>query len=551
MINIMYLVLTALLALNVSVEILNAFHVVNRSIVNSNAAALNKSNQVMNDFTRQLTIQKAKAQPYYEKAAATRLLVDDFVRCLEHYKTQIILQSGGWIDVKHKRHNKAGDPLIGSWTSELGELYNDDNLDASTRMMVENGGGDALRKQLDDTRTKLLALFENDSARKVFEAQLPLRIDKPMINREGIQKDWVHANFEMVPTIAAVTLLNKFQNDARNSETQILDHLYKSINALDIKVDKMQARVIAPVSFITSGTPYRADILVAAYNSTENPTILIGSLNSNARKDSAGTYYRMTNMNPVNNGRPLPVSGGIGKFEAFVTQPGLQHYSGAVLMKGPQGTPEYYPFESEYMVANAVAVVSSDNLNVIYAGVNNPFTVSVPGFSSDKISASISEGSFTALSPGKYIARLSAESAGRTISITVSARMQDGSTRVVAQLPYKVKSIPTPVATINGGHENGGPITVGELLVAGGIGAMLREFYFQGVSFTITSFDYLYIPRKDDIKSDKNNGKIFSPALKEYIRKSKAGDRYIFSNIRALGSDGRYRTLNSIPVVIN
>ncbi|HYV93392.1 MAG TPA: hypothetical protein VE978_16590, partial [Chitinophagales bacterium] len=412
MINLMYLVLTALLALNVSAEILHAFHVVNRGITNSNSAVENKNSQVMSDFNTQLNIQREKTQPFYDKAIVTRTIVADFVKQLDNYKTQIIEQCGGWVDKDGKRHSKPDDPEIANWTPENGDLWDDRNIEVTQRIMVEQGGGIAMEKLINDTRNKLLALFDKDTAKNVFASQLPLRIDGPMKNEEGEQKDWVESNFEMVPTIAALTLLNKYENDANNSEMQILDHLYKSINALDIKVDKMQARVIAPATYIMAGTTYKADILVAAFNSTNHPTVYIGPLNANARKDTTGTYYVKTNLNPVDNGKIIDVEGGIGKYEAMVSQSGLQHYTGAVLIKGPRGEPDYYPFEGDYMGVSATAVVSSDNLNVIYAGIANPFSVSVPGFSSDKVSATISEGSFAKTAPGKFVAILQKTSIG-------------------------------------------------------------------------------------------------------------------------------------------
>src|SRR5262245_19100498 len=122
-----------------------------------------------------------------------------------------------------------------------------------------------------------------------------------MENEEGELKDWVHSNFEMVPTIAAVTLLNKFQNDARISEAQILDHLYKSIDELDQKVNKLEARVIAPNNYILAGNAYKADILVAAYDTTSQPKIFLGSLNRHAQKNAAGSFEK-TYDNPVDNG---------------------------------------------------------------------------------------------------------------------------------------------------------------------------------------------------------------------------------------------------------
>src|SRR5947207_4966530 len=144
---------------------------------------------------------------------------------MDKYKTQIIQQSGGWIDRQDKKHYKADDPEIGKWFPDKGELVDDKDLEATTLVMIERKGGDEVRKNIESTRNALLALVDS-SSRKAFETQMPLHIDEAEKNAEGEIKSWSQSNFEMMPTIASVTLLNKFQNDARNAETQILDYLY-------------------------------------------------------------------------------------------------------------------------------------------------------------------------------------------------------------------------------------------------------------------------------------------------------------------------------------
>jgi len=278
MINMMYLVLTALLALNVSAEILNAFHVVNQGISNSNTAVDSKNTKSMASFQKELEIQGAKVQPFLDKANKVQTIVNTLIKSLEGYKGDIIKACGGWNDKSGVHHDD------GAWTPDKGELEDDRNLDGATRVMIEEGNGEKLKKAIEDARNQILALIDDPAMKKQFEGQLPLKIDAPHPTEDNPNPEWVETNFHMVPTIAAMTLLNKFENDAKNSESQILDFLLKSINAKDQKFDKMAAKVIAPTSYIMSGTEYKADIFVAAYNSTANPTVIIGGLNANAKK---------------------------------------------------------------------------------------------------------------------------------------------------------------------------------------------------------------------------------------------------------------------------
>ena len=175
MINMMYLVLTALLAMNVSAEILNAFHVVNEGIVHSNNGVDSKNGLTLTAFSAQLGKDKDKTQKWYDKAMLLKGYVDVLNKQLDEYSDLIVEQSGGWVD-------KNGAKQIKGWKPELGELSDDKNLEVSTRLMIEEGRAEKLQKAIEDTRAKLLALIDDPALKKQFEAQLPLRIDQPRKN---------------------------------------------------------------------------------------------------------------------------------------------------------------------------------------------------------------------------------------------------------------------------------------------------------------------------------------------------------------------------------
>ena len=172
MINMMYLVLTALLAMNVSAEILNAFHVVNEGIVHSNNGVDSKNGLTLTAFSDQLGKDKDKTQKWYDKAMLLKGYVDVLNKQLDEYSDLIVEQSGGWVD-------KNGAKQIKGWKPELGELSDDKNLEVSTRLMIEEGRAEKLQKAIEDTRAKLLSLIDDPALKKQFEAQLPLRIDQP------------------------------------------------------------------------------------------------------------------------------------------------------------------------------------------------------------------------------------------------------------------------------------------------------------------------------------------------------------------------------------
>lgn len=542
MINMMYLVLTALLALNVSAEILNAFHVVNQGITNSNNAVDSKNSKSMAAFQKELDVQGDKAKPFYDKAVQTKQIVDGLIKTIESYKDQIVVACGGWNDKSGVHHAEGG------WSPDKGELEDDRNLDGCTLVMIEQGNGDKLKKAIEDARAKLLALIDDPAKKKEFENQLPIRIDPPRATEDNPIPEWVETNFHMVPTIAAMTLLNKFQNDARNSESQIVDYLLSQINAKDFKFDKMAAKVIAPTSYIMQGTEYKADIFVAAYNSTANPTVIVGGLNSNATKDENGNYLETKN-NPVTGGNNIDVVDGMGKYTTTGGGEGLQHYTGAVMVMGPDGTPTYYPFESEYMVAKGSVVISPDNLNLIYAGIDNPFSISVPGFAAENIVATASAGSFSMTGKGKYKINVPQSQVGKDLTISVSVKMQDGTTKQIGSQKFVVKRVPDPKSALNGKTDLES-MTTGEIKVTQGIGAILVDFYFQGIKFTVTSFQAVYIPKRQDYKTFDNKGNTWNGTVKGWIDGCHPGDQFVFRQIKASGTDGSSRTLNQIAIQI-
>ena len=144
MINMMYLVLTALLALNVSQEVLNAFHLVNEGLQHSNGSLVQKNDGIYKAFDKQLSDDKVKAQQFYDKAQLAKKYAAILNDTLTAYKKAIIAGAGG-ID------------------TETDEIVQRDNIDVATHMFVEEGAGvkrgQALQKLLADTRTQLLALY--------------------------------------------------------------------------------------------------------------------------------------------------------------------------------------------------------------------------------------------------------------------------------------------------------------------------------------------------------------------------------------------------------
>ncbi|HUM47941.1 MAG TPA: GldM family protein, partial [Chitinophagales bacterium] len=469
MINLMYLVLTALLALNVSAEILHAFHVVNSGLSVSSAAITSKNNQTFLNFEEQYKNDSTRTGPFLTKAKKAKVMSDQLYAEIEDIQRELITESGG---IKNLETGETMDvkSMAVSELMKKGEMFDDRNLEVSTNLMINKGKGDELKAKINKLRGDLLSLVDNPQDKKMLEAQVSVNAIDPTEKIDGVMKSWTVTNFEMVPTIAALTLLNKYQNDIRNSEDLIVEYLFKQVNAETVVVDKIMAKVIAPSSYIMAGQPYKADIFVAAYSSTVNPEVYVGPLNySIAVKDAAGNFKEITE-NPVSGGgKTIEVVDGMGKYATVAGGEGIQKYSGAVMVQGPDGKPRYYPFESEYQTAKGSVVVSSDNLNIIYAGIPNPFSVSVPGFPADKVNASATQGTFSKAGSGKYVAEMPGSLVNQKVNVTVSVAL-DGASRQIGSQEFVIKRIPDPIAAINGTITEGDIVT-STLKAVPGIGA--------------------------------------------------------------------------------
>src|SRR5882724_3365452 len=239
MINMMYLVLTALLALNVSAEILNAFKTVNNSIIQSNDVVTDKNNITYKSFDDKLKDPRtaALAQTWAPKAVEVKKLSSDVYNLIEQLKTQLIVESS---------------PSVKDGVKE----YNESSLDAATRLFDTKGQGKILYEKLRAYKVSLLDVLKPEEfansplimadvkkQKEDFKRQLPLDVTVPKSQSGNARtadsaKDWTLNYFHMTPSIAAMTILSKFQSDIKNSEAQMIDYLHKKIGEVVVVYDK-------------------------------------------------------------------------------------------------------------------------------------------------------------------------------------------------------------------------------------------------------------------------------------------------------------------------
>jgi gliding motility-associated protein GldM len=502
MINFMYLVLTAMLALNVSAEILNAFNIVNNSINTSNKSITDKNNITYDQFEKQMAENAAKVGPLRAKAQEVKKLSSDMFTYIETLKETIIRESGG--------------------RDEEGNIKSKDNLDAPTRVMDNQKKGPEMEKALKDLREKFLT-FVDPKLKAQFDKTLPLRVEVGKSTGDhdaGVPKTWTTYHFNMVPTIAAVTILGKFQNDVKNSESLIIDDLFRQIDAQNFKFDKVRPFISLNSKNLMEGQTLTAQIAVGAYSSTVNPTIVV-------------------------NGQTISASEGLGTFTMPVSGIGEKTIAGTITLPKPNGEMESYNFNETYNVGASTTSISADKMNVLYIGLPNPISISAAGVPAESVNASINVGNIRKQGAGNYIVTVA--NPGRAI-INVIANV-DGKSKSLGSKEFRVKMIPDPVLKV--GVNKSGIMKAADFKVQGGLRADLENFEFEGVKYDVVSYRVGIEARGRDYVEGEANSAYFPSNVVSAVRTLRAGDQVYFDNVKVKGPDGIVRNMGNTSFKLN
>lgn len=530
MIGMMYLVLTALLAMNVSKDILNAFVTINESLVKTNANFDAKNDVTSNAFEIALLNDERKTKQFYNAAKSIRSKAKDIDKFIIELKSELFQH----VD---KLEKATAD------TIQLARFGSKDNYDAPTHYLIgddpEKATGKAveLKEKITNFRKDILGLIKasvkKPGAAASFEQGLGLKTDRVYSLFEEMEVSWENNLFYHVPLAAVIAHLSRIQNEVKNCEGDAINMLYSEISASDFKFDTLAAKVVAPTSYVLTGNEYTADIFVAAFSTTQNPQIWLGEVDSVTNKIKG----------PVDS-NTVKVSRGIGTYTIKTGGEGLQKYSGLIRVKSPDNSYKSYPFTSSYMVARPAASVSPDKMNVFYIGVDNPVTITAAGVAPSDLSPSITGGSLTKASgPGQYVVRVSG---GTLATVNVGAKIS-GNNQNMGSFKFRVKRVPDPVAYF-AGKKGDDKIGKGELLVTQGVMAKLENFDFD-LKFDIKSFDITMSAGGGIATASSNSNRITSEQA-NLLKNAKTGTRVFIENVRAMGPDGVMRKIPGVNLKV-
>ena len=518
MIGMMYLVLTAMLALNVSKDAVEAFKNVDNglTLTISNYAA--KNDAIYKDFDRAAAENPQKAGELRTAAYEVKERADEIFEFIQQLKIEIITIAEG-----EDTEAIDGNEVFIDHVTKI-----DENNIPSQILIGANEDGKAytLKAYLNDYRDFLITTLDGKSIATEESVRKTLNTDDVKSKKTGETVRWENHTFQALPLVAVITILSKLQVDVRNAETEVIDQLYTQIDASSFKFNKLTSIVIPNSNYVTLGSTYEAQVFISATDTTQQPVITVGD-------------------------QVLPLDeAGKGIYTVKPSSLGTKTWGGVITLKAPDGTDMQYPFVSEYVVGEASVICSPTAMNVMYYGIANPIDVSVPGVSPDKISIRVVNGTHSTEKvknskgenfKGTYSVKPS--EVGKNVQVIVSANI-NGVNQTFAPYEFRVKSIPVPEARFGG--LSSGNIAKNTAVAQAGVFAVLPDFDFD-LQYTVTGFSILYSDRMGDL-IETSTSSMLTSAQKDLINRMTRGKDLIIKDIKATGPDGVPRTL--LPIIL-
>jgi len=526
MINLMYLVLTALLALNVSAEVMNAFFTLDDGNKASIATVESQLEQTVRGLKDLLSDEaKAKYRPIEPAVDEVRQEVTAFNSYVNDLRDNLIDAAG----------NSDGSVNDEDYTVSYGKKVpkGKKNKDVTTRMLVDEGLGEELKAKILETRqgmvdayTKLLNEHGETFGLKQQEIQnriqnignnLPFGIDDETWKESKDKKSWADFKFRQMPLAAVLPLMSQMQSDAKSSEAALLNSMAELAGGRVVEFDAFFPVVQAEKAYVIRGEPFKANISVGTYSTQINP-------------DDIGIFV---------NGSKLTVGeDGKAEYSASTSSLGTKKLDLKVEVRNPltgevtEGDGSY-----SYEVGERSVTVSADKMNVFYIGVDNPVSVSAAGISSNDLSVSISGG-------GGKIRKTGSANYMVTVSQPGDCRVNVSGGGLRDSKPFRVKRIPDPVARLS--KSSGGAMGNGEFKAQGGVGAFLDNFDFDATC-TIQGFNLVYVAARQDPVEVVNAGARYNSQARRLVNKAKPGDIFYFDDVKArCPGDNVGRPINSM-----
>lgn len=545
MIGLMYLVLTALLALNVSKEILDAFVLINEGLESTKVTFKEKITDQYARFEASFTENPQKYRANWEKAKRVRDMSNELIDQIDQMKAYIISKVEGLPIEEVIADNGRGQDTVLS----LQYIQNKDNKDVNTNVMIgedpskprkEHPDGNHLtahnlRMNLEEFKNELIDMLDGNN--EVLAQNIRHTFDfSDRKDASGTVNNWESMNFYYLPLAATITNLSKLQTDVRNTEADVVNFLMADVEAASYKFTKLVPIAIPKSNYVLQGDTFRADVFLAAYDDTNFPTVLIGA-DENAEIDS-------TTMELKGEVREVPIGeDGFGKLAIPANSVGFKNWKGIIKFRGPKGE-QRFPFEVNYEVAVPSLVVSPTKMNVFYRGLDNPVDISVPGFSAEKIRPTMTNGTLKRTADG-WVAR---PGKGNESIISVAVELDDGTTKNMGQVKFRCKNVPKPVPVFAGKSIGDTRVELAKARAQIGVGAKMDDFVFD-LDYPVVSFELTTITRGEAITRKSNSNRL-TPEMKEMLNNVKRNQKILIENVKAKAPDGTINPIGNLSFTV-
>ena len=550
MIGMMYLVLTALLALNVSKQVLDAFSKINNGIVKTTKNFSLKNDDIYNEFNLAAETNPNKAGPWKDKAFSIKSKSDSIVQMIQNLKFSLVMLAENKVTLEGENLDADGkpQPLKDITFNDLTDSQKSKNIInikkkkdrlSSGNFLVKEPNGQILVDNLESFRDYSLSLIEDDFLKNAISETLSFEMEKVDVGAKKSDQTWLERNFFDMPLVAAVTLLSKVQTDVRNTESDVISYLKQEIDAGSLKFTSADAIQIANSNYVFLGDSFKADVFLAAKDTTQNPVIYVGDY----EVDEYGKYRMVGDYDSI------PVLSGKGKYAVKANSEGYKKWGGLISMKTDGGT-KIYPFDGEYQVARTSLVVSPTKMNVFYilasyplkeGALGNPIDVSVPGVPKDKLSVSCDNGTVKKVGGGWEVFP---KKTG-TAKISVTAEI-DGKRKNMGSLEYRVMRTPKPEPKFLGAVNK--KIKKSQLLSSRAKLYTELDFVFD-IKYTITGFS-VDVTQRGELVTKYAKGNKVTPEMKSLFETLQVGSVLYFTNISCKGPDGAPKSLPAVKLTI-
>lgn len=521
MINMMYIVLTAMLALNVAAEVLEAFRLVDSSLIHTLTAVEMKNEQVYSSFEQAYIENPTKVQEWKDKADLVRKNTTEMINYISRLKEEVVRYSGSELVNADNPYDPTRFYFI-TLDNDTLEIKKEDDLNGPSELMITQGKGLEFKEKIIAFRNELIAnLTEDDSELKeTILRELETPDPKVNIKEADETKTWESQYFENKPLAAILTVLSKMQIDVKNSEANMINYLYAQIDAGSFKFNSLGAKVIAKSNLVFQGETYEAEVFLAAEDTTQQPIIII-------------------------NGKEAEVVDGKAIYRVSATEPGVFKWSGLIKYKTPAGIYQSYQFEQPYQVTKPSVTMSATKMNVFYKGLDNPFDIGGGGIPKEDLEVEMTNGKITKSGNSFLIRPTELDELGRRTKVSVYSNI-GGSRKLVGTSEWRVKPVPPPVAQVN--QQSGGEIRKEILEIQDGVLAVLVDFDFN-YKYKVKEFE-LQTTEGGYTTIKKSNSERFTDDQKALLKRVKPQSLVYIGNIKAVGDDGTVVDLNPISFKI-